>query len=104
MPPALAAKFIPPRVRADPFAARRSQALRASASSFAPMGQGEGALVSDPFILGERRMPGIPLPNQPFPEPTPADPNPAPGRPLQPGEAPLPEPIGVPSPAPEGVP
>ncbi len=46
-------------------------------------------------------MPGIPVPNQPFPEPTPADPSLAPGRPPQPGETPLPEPIGVPSPAPE---
>src|SRR5215210_3623453 len=41
-------RLIPPRVRADPFAARRSQALRASA----PMGQGEGALVSHDISHG----------------------------------------------------
>jgi hypothetical protein len=45
-----------------------------------------------------------PLPNEPYPEPTPADPNPAPARPPGPAETPLPEPIGVPPAEPQNVP
>lgn len=49
-------------------------------------------------------MPSIPLPDQPYPAPTPGDPNPAPARPPQPGETPPDEPLGIPPSTPDGAP